>query len=236
MTQIPETVDAADVTSLVRRGRRRGDRLRHLRRVRRGQRRGRGRAGSGAGEGCRSGRHQRDGRWPLLSRRRHRGAAGDGPRRQSRRDVQVPGRGLPGARPREDPRVLRRQRRALQLVGGLGFSVRAQLLPGQDRRSARHRGAVLHRQREGVAVLRAGEARAARPLGAGARRTRRRRHGHRSARQARRRARRRGPLRDRGDEPRRRRRCGRSVCAGSTSPKPVRSRPSRSSSPPAGSR
>ena len=35
-----------------------------------------------------------DGGWPLLSRRRHRGAAGHRSRRQRRRDVQVPGRGV----------------------------------------------------------------------------------------------------------------------------------------------
>ena len=79
---------------MVRRGRRRGDRIRHRRRLRGGQRRGRGGAGTGAGEGGRRGRHQRDGGRPLLSRRRHRSAAGDRPRRQCRRDVQVPGRGL----------------------------------------------------------------------------------------------------------------------------------------------
>ena len=56
--------------------------------------------------------------------------------------------------------------------------------------------------------MRAGQARAARPLGAGARRAGRRRDGHRPARQAGRRARRGDPLRDRCDQPGRRRRCG----------------------------
>ena len=129
---------------------------------------------------------------------------------------------------RQDPRLLRRQRRALQLVGGLGFSVRAQLLPGQGRRPAGHRGPVVHRQRKGVAVLRAGEARAARPLGAGARRAGRRRDGHRPAASN-------GPT---SSACRSATRPARptwssttvrwSASAGSTSPKPVRSRPSRS--------
>ncbi len=54
-----------------------------------------------------------------------------------RGDVQVPRRGVarPGAR--QDPRLLRGQRRTLQLVGGLGFSVRAQLLPGTRSSSRR---------------------------------------------------------------------------------------------------
>ena len=52
--------------------------------------------------------------------------------------------------------------------------------------------------------LRAGEARAARALGAGARRTGRRVDGHRPAAEAGRRARRADPLRDRRDQPRRR--------------------------------
>ena len=125
-----------------------------------------------------------------------------------RGDVQVPRRGVARTRARQDPRILRGQRRALQLAGGLGFSVRTQLLPGQGRRPAGHRGPVVHRQRKGVAVLRAGQARAARPLGAGARRAGRRRDGHRPARQTGRRARRGDPLRDRRDQPGRRRRCG----------------------------
>ena len=66
----------------------------------------------------------------------------------------------------------------------LGLSVRTQLLEGQGGGPARHRGAVLHRQREGVAVLRAGQTRAARPFGAGARGVGRRRDGDRPARQA----------------------------------------------------
>ena len=45
------------------------------------ERRGRGRAGAGAREGGRGRRHRVDGRRPLLSRRRHRGAAGDRSRR-----------------------------------------------------------------------------------------------------------------------------------------------------------
>ena len=58
--------------------------------------------------------------------------------------------------------------------------------------------------------MRAGQARAARPLGSGARRARRRRHGHRPAGEARRRTRRADPLRDRRHQPdRRRRRRGR---------------------------
>ncbi len=39
-----------------------------------------------------------DGGRPLLSRRRHRGAAGHRPRRHPRRDVQVPGRGVAASR------------------------------------------------------------------------------------------------------------------------------------------
>ena len=99
-----------------------------------------------------------------------------------------------GSGPREDPRLLRRQRRTLQLVGGLGFSVRTQLLPGKGRRPAGHRGPVVHGQREGVAVQRTGQARAARPLRAGSRRTRRRRDGHRPAGETGRRTRRPDPL------------------------------------------
>lgn len=56
---------------------------------------------------------------------RNHGAAGDRSSRFTRGDVQVPGRGLPRARSRQDSRLLRRQRRAFQLVGGPGFSVRA---------------------------------------------------------------------------------------------------------------
>ena len=153
-----------------------------------------------------------------------------------RRDVQVPGRGVDGSRPREDPRLLRRQRRALQLAGGLGFSVRAQLLPGKDRRPAGHRGPVVHRQREGVAVHRTGEARSAWPLRAGARGTRRCRDGHRPAGQTGRRTRRSGPLRDRVRPIWSSTTVRWSVSAGSTSPRPVRSRPRRSSSPRAVSR
>ena len=167
---------------------------------------GRERAGARTRGGSR--RHLVDGRRSLLPRRRNRGPAGHRARRLGRGDVQVPGRGVPRARARQDPRLLRRQRRALQLAGGLGLSVRAQLLPRQGGRPARHRGAVVHRQREGVAVLRAGDTRAARTLGAGARRTGWRVDGHRPAAQAGRRARGADPLRDRRDQPRRRRRCG----------------------------
>ena len=53
------------MTSLVRRGRRRGDRLRHRRRLRGCQRRRRRGAGPGAGEGRRRRRHQR--RWPVAT-------------------------------------------------------------------------------------------------------------------------------------------------------------------------
>ena len=48
---IPATVDASEVTDVVRRRRRRGDRLRHRRRLRGGQRRGRRSPGPGAGDG-----------------------------------------------------------------------------------------------------------------------------------------------------------------------------------------
>ena len=114
-------------------------------------------------------------------------------------DVQVSGRGVARTRARQDPRVLRGQRRALQLAGGLGFSVRAQLLPGEGGHPAEHRRADVHRQREGVAVQGPGRSCAARAQGAGARRHGRRQHGDRPAAQARRRARRADALRDRSD-------------------------------------
>ena len=50
----------------------------------------------------------------------------------------------------------------------LGFQFERTLLPRQDRRSAGHRGIVVHGQREGVSVHREGQARAARTFRAGA--------------------------------------------------------------------
>ncbi len=213
---------------MVGRCRRRGDRFRHRRRLRRGQRGRRRSAGAGAGARGRGRRHDFACRRPLLPRRRHRGPAGDRASRLRRGDVQVSGRGVARARSREDPRLLRRQRRALQLVGGLGFSVRTQLLPGQGRRSAGHRRPELHRQRKGLAVLRAGHPLAARAFRAGARRTRRRVDGDRSTGQTRRRAGRADPIRDRGNQPDPGRATAPwSASPGNTSPKPVRSKPNR---------
>ena len=118
---------------VVGRRRRGGDRFRHRRRLRGGQRRRSRRAGAGARARRRGGRHHVDGRRALLPRRRDRGPAGDRSRRLPRGDVQVPGRGVARARSRQDPRLLRRQRRAFQLAGRPGFPVRAQLLPRQSR-------------------------------------------------------------------------------------------------------
>ena len=119
-----------------------------------------------------------------------------------------------------------RQRRALRLVGGLGLSVRAQLLPGQGGRPARHRGAVLHRQRDGLAVHGAGEARAARSLRAGARRTGWRRDGHRPPAEAGRRPRgARSATRSASPNSCSTRTAPSSASAGSTSRTPARSRP-----------
>ena len=75
----------------------------------------------------------------------------------------------PGAR--EDPGLLRRVGRALRLAGGAGVRVRALLLPRQGGHPARHRGPDVHRQREGLAVRRPGDAGAARAQGAGRRAT-----------------------------------------------------------------
>ena len=97
-TEIPETVDAADVTSW-------SDEV-DVVVV------GFGIAGgcaavSAAAAGARvlvlekaaaAGGTSVDGRRPLLPRRRHRRAAGDGPRRHRRGDVQVPGRGVAASR------------------------------------------------------------------------------------------------------------------------------------------
>ena len=81
MQQIPDTVAAADVIGLDRRVRRRRRRLRHRRRLRGGQRRRRGRQGAGPRAGRGRGRHHVDGRRTLLPRRRHRGPAGHRARR-----------------------------------------------------------------------------------------------------------------------------------------------------------
>ena len=135
-TEIPETRQRRRRDELVRRVRRRGHRLRHRRWLRGRQRRGRRGAGAGAGARRRGRRHHLDGRRAFLPRRRHRRAAGHRPPRQPRGDVQVPRRGVARTRARQDPRVLRGQRRALQLVGGLGFSVRAQLSTPKRRSSS----------------------------------------------------------------------------------------------------
>ena len=105
-------------------------------------------------------------------------------------------------RARQDPRLLRRLGRALRLAGGAGLRVRALLLPREGRDPARHPGADVHRQREGLALQ--------------ASRRRRHRAGHKVPvpgdtegtkmvmdllRDARRGGRGRGPLRDRRDQP-----------------------------------
>ena len=194
---------------MVGRRRRRGDRFRYwgwLRSSERGRRR---RTSLGAGARSCGRWHHVACRGALLPRRRHRGPAGHRASRLARGDVQVSGRGVAPTRPREDSRLLRRQRRALQLVGGLGFSVRAKLLPGQGGRSTGYGRLELYRQRKGVAVLRAGQTLAARALGAGAGRARRCVHGDRPAGQTRRRPGSADPIRDWGNQPdpgRRRRR------------------------------
>ena len=191
---------------MVRRRRCAGAGLRDRRRLRGGQRGGGRGQGAGAGEGRRGGRHHRDGRRPLLPRWGHRRSDRHRPPGQRRGDVLLPGRGVPRPRARQDPGLLRGQRRALRLARGPRVRVRAQLLPGQGRGAARHRGAVLHRQREGLAVLRAGQAGPTGTFGPGSRRARRGGDGDRPAGQARRRTGCAGALRDRGDQPGRRRR------------------------------
>ena len=117
-------------------------------------------------------RHQRDGRRPLLPRRRHGGAAGDRHRGLRRGDVQVPDGGQPRPRRGQDPRLLRGQRRALRLDrGARAFEFERSLYAGEGGDPARHRGPDVHRQREGAAVPRPGQARAPRAQGARARAT-----------------------------------------------------------------
>ena len=99
-------------------------------------------------------RHQRDGGRALLPRRRYSGAAGHRRRGLRRGDVQVPDGGQPGPRRGQDPRLLRRQRRALRLDRGAGHGVRAVALREEGRHPARHAGADVHRQREGAPVPR----------------------------------------------------------------------------------
>ena len=196
---------------VVRRGRRRRHRLRHRGRLRSGQRRGGRSAGAGAGEGRRGRRYHR--RWPAgIST-----SAAAPPCSRPPATTTPPRRCTStSSRCRASPTSTRSAPTATAAsstsigLRRLAFSSSA-VIGGQGGGSAGHRGAVLHRQREGVAVLRAGRTRAARSFCAGARGTRRRRHGHRPAAQASRRSGRPDPLRDRRHQPHcRRRRRGRS--------------------------
>ena len=146
-----------------------------------------------------------DGRRSLLPRRRDRGPAGHRSRRLAPRRCTSTWSRCP-ANPSTDKirAYCDGSVEHFNWLEDLGFQFERSYLPGQGRRPAGHRGPVLHRQRKGVAVLRAGEAGAARPLGAGARRIGRRVDGHRPAAEAGRRPRRADPLRNRGDQPRRR--------------------------------
>ena len=89
---IPASVPASELSRRSRDVRRRRRRLRHRRRLRRPRGRSRRRAGAAAGAGRGPRRHVEHVRRPLLPRRRHGGAAGDRPRGLRRRDVRLPGR------------------------------------------------------------------------------------------------------------------------------------------------
>ena len=93
--------------------------------------------------------------------------------RTAPRRCTLPGRGVPRPRARQDPGLLRGQRRALRLARGPRVRVRAQLLPGQVVVPPGTEGLSLHRQREGLAVLRAGQAGPTGTFGPGSRRARR---------------------------------------------------------------
>ena len=157
---------------------RRGGGVRDRRRLRGTRGGARRRASAAAGAGRRARRHLEHVRRALLPRRGYGGAAGHRPRRQRRRDVRLPGRRLarPGAP--QDPGLLRRVGRALRLAGGAGVRVRTFLLPRQGGHPARDRGPDVHRQREGLAVRRHGDAGPARAQGTGPGRHRGHQAGH----------------------------------------------------------